>query len=174
MVADLIRDRTWIRLEPDVPTDRNVPPVYITLARTPSGRLACKGLIIGALTPGHELASGEITSRILRHVKLPELLAAVSKVQQWGDEASAAIDDFPEAPQRVRSQSLDPALFETVARAYKLALERWPNAPIKNLALAWHQSEPTLRRWIQRARERGLLGASIPGRAGEQLPNERN
>jgi hypothetical protein len=31
--------------------------------------------------------------------------------------------------------------------------------------------EPTARRWVQRARDMGLLGASRPGKAGEKPMN---
>jgi len=39
---------------------------------------------------------------------------------------------------------------------------------MKALAEQLHYSDATVRRWVQRARDKGLLGPSIPGKAGEE------
>jgi hypothetical protein len=54
-----------------------------------------------------------------------------------------------------------------LSQAYRAALVHAPQAPIKALAGQLYRSEATVRRWVQRARDMGLLGSSTPGRAGE-------
>ena len=60
-----------------------------------------------------------------------------------------------------------------VAAAYRQALQQAPGAPTKWIAERYHVSVPTARRWIQRARDKGYLGASTPGKAGEQPVKKR-
>ena len=54
-----------------------------------------------------------------------------------------------------------------VAARYRAAIQRG-EAPTKAVADELYASRPTAARWIARARERGFLGASLPGRAGER------
>jgi len=81
--------------------------------------------------------------------------------------------DLPPAGPRIRGQALPPAHFEMVAAEYRLALESRPQAPMQQLIRrledwkGYPVPEPTARRWVQRARDMGLLGPSRPGVAGE-------
>ncbi|WP_345377385.1 hypothetical protein [Frondihabitans cladoniiphilus] len=163
----VVRSRTWVRLEADIPADRNVPPVWVSLGKAPDGRFVCRGLVVGALTEGHELADVEISSRTLRQIRMPELIEAVMKVKDWDEEANRILNETPAAPPRVRMREYADDHFRSVADAYRDAVTRYPRAPTKNLAAAWHVSEPTMRRWIQTARHKNFLGDSTPGKAGE-------
>jgi len=53
-----------------------------------------------------------------------------------------------------------------VAARYRAALECGLPAT-QTVADEMHASRPTAARWVNRARERGILGPSLPGRAGE-------
>src|SRR5207245_2803072 len=59
------------------------------------------------------------------------------------------------------------AFFEELARLYRRALEEAPSTPVKWLALEVKTPESTVRRWLQRCRDMGLLGPSMPGKSGE-------
>jgi hypothetical protein len=63
--------------------------------------------------------------------------------------------------------------FERVAADYRAALVSAPHRLIQHLAERNQVPEPTLRRWVQRARDMGLLGQSTPGKAGEKPRKER-
>jgi hypothetical protein len=60
-----------------------------------------------------------------------------------------------------------PEHYERVAAAYRQALISHPRSPMRALAEQLHASDATVRRWVQRARDKGLLGPSVPGKAGE-------
>ena len=59
---------------------------------------------------------------------------------------------------------MTPALLAEVAAIYREHLNGTPSAEIARLL---NVSARTARLYVQRAREAGLLGGSIPGRAGE-------
>jgi lipocalin len=67
-----------------------------------------------------------------------------------------------------RRSSSQPFCAAALSNKYRAALEAEPRAPTKWLAERMYVSLPTARRWIQRARDLGYLGASIPGKAGER------
>jgi hypothetical protein len=82
----------------------------------------------------------------------------------------------PEAPpqsSRIRGQALGRDHFEWVAGEYRRALKEKPSAPMREMIrrltvkLKREIPEPTARRWVQRARDLGMLGPSAPGKAGE-------
>jgi hypothetical protein len=58
-----------------------------------------------------------------------------------------------------------------VAELYRAAFERG-DPPTQTIADTMHVARSTAARWVGLARKRGLLGASLPGRAGE-APLER-
>jgi hypothetical protein len=60
-----------------------------------------------------------------------------------------------------------PEHFAWVAREYRRVTRENAKAPVRQLAEEMKVSEPTVRRWVQRARDLGYLRPSIPGRAGE-------
>ena len=85
------------------------------------------------------------------------------------------VPDVPAKPY-VRGGPLPRSLFETVAAEYRKALTTAPAAPVAALCKSKELrklrggrpiTEPTARRWVQRCRDMGLLGKSVPGKAGE-------
>ena len=79
---------------------------------------------------------------------------------------------------------VDPGLpaahFERIADLYRIALKRQPRAPLKAMRelLAkdkggYVPSDSTIHGWIRQARQRGLLGQAIAGKAGEK-PKEKS
>lgn len=57
--------------------------------------------------------------------------------------------------------------FEHVAEVYREALQRNPRHPYSYVTTALQTTTPTARRWVQRARDMGLLGEARRGRPGE-------
>jgi hypothetical protein len=161
-------------------------PVAMSLGRAPDGRLICTGLLIANLDlpaiydPPADAPEWygsqrvEVTPRSLRKLPLAELLESVVALRDdprgraFFREIFRLADELPTLPRRRPGpRGYDRAHFEQVADAYRAALAHTPHAPIKALAQQLHYSEATVRRWLQRARDMGLLGASTPGRAGE-------
>jgi hypothetical protein len=171
--------------------DDNLPfPVLISLGRAPDGRLIATGLLIANLDipavydqdapDWFRSKPVEITTRSLRQLHMADLLNSVTALRD--DPQGKALfgrlfglaDDLPASFQRRRPgpKGLPREHFEEVAQAYRRALAEAPGAPVKTLAKQMNTSEATLRRWIQRARDMGLLGPSAPGKAGEQPTSE--
>jgi hypothetical protein len=169
--------------------DRLPYPVAMSVGRSPDGRLICTGLLCANLDipaiydppPGAPEWFGsqrvEVTARSLRELPLPALLGSIAALRDDPDPRGRAFfreifrlaDDLPALPRRRPGPKGHPrAHFEQVADAYRAALVLAPHAPVKALAPQLHVSEATVRRWVQRARDMGLLGDSTPGRAGER------
>ncbi len=74
---------------------------------------------------------------------------------------------YPDAADldRAPSRALSDAFLEDVARRY-LATGR---GYASKLAREYHVSERTVVSWVEKARRRGILGPTTPGRAGGQL-----
>jgi hypothetical protein len=154
--------------------------VYVRLGRTPDSRLVCTGVHIGDEDAGHE-----VTATDLRRVPLAAILGDAARYLA-GEGADSplhaavmrkiASDWFRQAAPFIGARTrpgpggLPPEHFERVAEAYRAALSAAPRRPIQYLAEKFNVPEPTLRRWVQRARDRGLLGPATPGKAGEQQP----
>jgi hypothetical protein len=51
---------------------------------------------------------------------------------------------------------------------YRAAVENG-DPPTQTIADVMHASRPTAARWVAKARERGMLGESLPGKAGEKV-----
>jgi len=172
--------------------DRLPFPVAVSLGRAPDGRLIITGMLIANLEIGADYDPGpdapewyrskpvEITTRSLRKVHVADLLNSVTALRD--DPEGRALfrrlfglaDDLPASFQRRRPgpKGLPREHFEEVAQAYRRALAEAPSAPVRALAKQLNASEATVRRWIQRARDMGLLGPSTPGKAGEQPTDE--
>jgi hypothetical protein len=90
-------------------------------------------------------------------------------VQHMLDSAGAALDEPYDRP-RVRPgpKGYPDEWFKTVAGAYRRALVEHPRGTFAALARELHASEATVRRWVQRAQDKGYLGASTPGKAGRK------
>jgi hypothetical protein len=184
-------EHNWIAFH----DDRLPFPIAISVGRSPDGRLVCTGLLIANLDfpaiydppPDAPEWYGskrvEVTARSLRQLPLAALLGSIEalrddpKARAFYREVFRLADDLPERPRRRPGRKgHDQAHFEHVAEAYRAALARAPQAPVKLLAEQLHASEATVRRWVHRARDMGLLGPSTPGRAGEgpALVDQRN
>lgn len=182
-IAGFANSRQWVVLE-----GGSLPyPVTLSAGIGDDGRLRCTGVILGAFTA----EPAEITSASLRDVRISELLQEVSRTgdlleslieftgpgegRSFLDRLSPGlISDLPPRPPQVRG-ALPRSHFEAVAKEYRRALvknERAPMAEMRGRLSEWLERdvpEPTARRWVQRARDMGLLGASRPGKAGEKL-----
>jgi hypothetical protein len=65
-----------------------------------------------------------------------------------------------------RGQPVPDERLQRVAGLYREALDRG-DPPTQTVADVMHASRPTAARWVAAARDRGLLGAAVRGRAGE-------
>jgi hypothetical protein len=182
-IAAFANSRQWVVLE-----GGSLPyPVTLSVGVGDDGRLRCTGVILGAFTA----EPAEITSASLREVRISELLQEIARtgdlleslIEYTGPRAGrpfldrlspGLIPDLPPRPPRVRG-ALPRSHFETVAAEYRRALvknERAPMAEVRRCLANWLEREeipePTVRRWVQRARDMGLLGSTTPGKAGDR------
>ena len=171
-VTKAVESRDWFWFS-GASADAESLPVFLSAGRAPDGRLVCHGLIIGDLA-NTGVVPREVTARAMRKIRIPELLREISN-GEWRSRnpgnailASDLLDEAPALAPRVRQQEYDDQHFRDVADWYRRAVAEIPRSPTKWLAEQLHVSEPTARRWVQRARDRGHLGPSTPGRAGEQ------
>jgi hypothetical protein len=171
----LIDRSFWVCLDDEArdPNDRSeAMPVFLKLARDHRGRLVCQALIIGDITPWSKRYR-EINAARLRDIRIPELISLAVWTSTIPDEFGAEISEILSS---VPALSLSPRgprgypddHFRAVAELYRKALIEAPRAPTKWIAEQFVVSMPTARRWVQRARDKGYLGASTPGRAGEE------
>ncbi len=138
------------------------------------GRLVCTGLVLGASD------GAEVTSRSLRNLPLSQLLSRLAKWPEVRGETGVFGAGFKRyVPKLSRGpKGLPDSHFERIAAIYKTALQQEPSRPIRYMrkVLRPHGGWPhdsTIHKWIQQCRELGLLGASIPGKAGEK-PKEKS
>jgi hypothetical protein len=166
-------NRWWtVVARPGLPFD-----VRLRVGKAPDGRLVCTGLKVNSGGQGEDdTPETEITVRSLREIRLPEILKTL--VEGWFENptfAEAAGIHVPGVAERDRKTQAQPgrpgydrAHFEHVAALYREALLRAPDNPYDYMMKAEYKSLPTIRRWVQRARDMGLLGKAIPGKAGEK------
>jgi len=144
--------------------------VLIRLGTTEDGRLVCTGLLVG----GWEKA--EVSSTALRHIPIAALVTWVKSASQSDDPLMAGI--FGSAVELAHTGAQRPRVrpgprghprshFEEVAAAYRAAIGRGVRSPVAALKRELNASEPTVRRWLQRCRDMGLLEPAPPGKAGE-------
>ncbi len=183
---DGLRGSWWVEF-----TEGDLPQrVLLRLATSPEGTIICTGLIVGAFPPEEEISARDLRSIRLGEIlsNLGNLLEAHKEFKRKGELKNLAefrrvtIGDMLEASVDyiVRPTTLRPGPkgqprehFEDVAKAYRAALISDPRRPVKRLAEQYHASGATVRRWIQRARDMGLLGESVPGKAGEVKPRRK-
>jgi hypothetical protein len=175
-------EHNWIGFD----DDRLPFPVAMSVGRSPDGRLICTALYIGNLDLGADYDPPpdapewygservEVTARGLRGLPLATLLGSIEALRDdprgraFFREIFRLADNLDAPPRRRPGPKGHPrSHFEDVAKRYRAVLAYAPHAPIKTLAPQLHASEATVRRWVQRARDMGLLGPSTPGRAGE-------
>ncbi|MDQ2960405.1 MAG: hypothetical protein M3R48_05065 [Candidatus Dormibacteraeota bacterium] len=121
--------------------------VLVCLGSAENGRLICTGLLVDPTK------NVEITSRLLRDVRLGEILA-------WAAEAPLPLGRVrTPALRRVRPgrHGYPLAHYKRVAAAYKQALLTHPKTPIRRLITELSASEATVHRWLSRCIELGLL-----------------
>src|ERR1041385_8185096 len=146
-------------------------PVLIRLGQAADGRLGCIGLELG------DERGAEISARALRRLPLGHFLASLAS---WLREAPDDLPYFAAMKEAMTAAPFSGSVphpgpkghprthFERVAARYRQLLVAAPRRPVKALADELYASEPTVRRWLQRARDMGLLGASQQGKAGEK------
>lgn len=144
--------------------------VTIRLAKTSDGRMACAAVVFDG-------DGDELTARQLRNMPLGEIVAQAAGQRTEGKAGEIIRWMAKQGAGHVIRTRPGPGgypaeHYEQVARLYRTALEVTPQAPMRWLREQMPASEATWRRWLKGARDRGLLGASTPGKAGERPPDE--
>lgn len=168
-LAAWVSQRDWVCVEaagePTYPY-----PIWMNLRKGDDGRYACVALIAGSLRPMYRGDASEVTSRSLRDIPVADLIGSAIASGDLPDSFGAAVRSVLEraaglevprrrpGPKGLTSQEL-----EFIASAYEAALEASPRAPMQWLIdrlRAQGYSESTVRRHVQRARERrvGFFG----------------
>lgn len=180
--GDLAQSGNWVGFE----GGELEQPVLIRLDRADDGRLICTGLVIGAHwgSSRRSRTNVELTSRSLRGVRVAELVSQVQAGLKRGEWDAIArmiygtIGDLAEPVKGLRRTRPGPqghprTHFQAVAATYRQVIAEGHRAPFRELTARLHVSEATARRWVQRARDMGLLGPSQPGKAGEAPRRKR-
>ncbi|HEV7450108.1 MAG TPA: hypothetical protein VGO16_01695 [Pseudonocardiaceae bacterium] len=131
-----------------------------------AGKPQCRRVEIVAADGGREVRPSDVHSVHLEHV-LELIYSRVSAVhtgeQRWALGGEGVLDAVRSA-RKGRPRTMTPALLSEVATIYREHVNGTPSAEV---ARRFSVSDRTARLYVQRAREAGLLGSSIPGRAGE-------
>lgn len=170
--------------DPDAP-----PVVALKLANSADGRKICTAMIVGfnegypIVVRGHggfNAPPAEVTSRALRQIPVAELIGRAVNSEKAPPHHAAVrelvLGRLPstESPKRAPGPKGHPdEHFEMVAAMYREALKAAPRRPMIWLADRLNADRTTVARWVQRARDKGFLGESQPGKAGETR-SERN
>lgn len=125
------------------------------------GRLVCTGIHA-------EVSEREVHARDLRRIPLGEILSEIGESRDVFVAVAGSVDLEQRIRTRPGPRGHTDDYYKTIAEDYRRVLKTAPRAPIKRLAKERHLSESTTRRHIQRARDKGFLESSIPGRAGEK------
>jgi hypothetical protein len=144
-------------------------------------RPCCRRLEVRAL------GGAEITGDTLRRIPVGRILGEALTLAAWRVERpGVAVNPIPAAAERLafyeehassarrprRGSPVTEEHLAQVAALYRAALDRG-DAPTQAVAETMHAARSTAARWVGMARSRGLLGASIPGRAGEAAPEKK-
>jgi hypothetical protein len=97
----------------------------------------------------------------------------VVRVKDRPGAGAGLFSAYREATGKPRKQRVTTSRLREVAEVYRVASTTKRGRPKQAVAEAFHVSSSTASRWIRTARERGLLGEAIPGRAGEREPNRK-
>jgi hypothetical protein len=163
--------RVAVTSGPDYPFELDV-----RIGRLPDGRFACTGLRIN----NRGDCETEVTARTLREIRLPDIVKSAVHAAHAEDPAfSRYLLGYELPPVAARSRprlrpgppGYDNAFFQDVADLYKESMREDPAHPYKHFRAQWGGAPPSLstaRRWVQRARDKGLLRDAIPGKAGER------
>lgn len=164
--------RLWFTAASGEEQDAEGPmPVFLNLQRNAAGKVICSGLIIGDLPRWAPVEPREVNAARLRSIHLPALIRRAVLFVDAPDDLGRALRDLLQDIRPTGTgpgpRGYDDEHFRKVAATYRAALAAAPRAPTKWLAEREKVSLATARRWVQRARDRGFLGASEPGKAGE-------
>lgn len=107
----------------------------------------------------HSVHVDQVLERVYRGVGM-ELDASGRRGRLGTPAVLAAV----RSSRKGRPRTMTPALLAEVAAIYREHVDEKPSAEI---ARRFSVSPRTARLYVQRAREAGLLGGSIPGQAGE-------
>jgi hypothetical protein len=125
-----------------------------------------------------EIRGDEISGETVRSIALSRLLRLGMTTALWRvtskPDGSVVIEPAGDEERRRFYQSRQPRrgspvtdeTLREVARHYRQAAEHG-EPPSLGVAAAMNVSRSTAARWVKRARERGLLGPALRGRAGE-------
>ena len=167
---DVLSADHWLRVEYSDDLGRR-RVAFMRFGRTTEteGRTVCTGLLLGG-----EL-SIEVTARDLRRIPVAALLSIArldpAASAWWVGQNLASSDGVSVNVNRPGPKGHPRDHFEAVAIAYRQALGL--PAPVKQLAKQFltpegrPTPEATVRRWLQRCRDMGLLRPARPGKAGE-------
>jgi hypothetical protein len=173
----------WITISGDgLPQD-----LMLRLGKAPDGRFVVTGLILGAFT------KGAIEARHLREIRLPELIEKVAEVAASTREPNPFPEDppsvnafyravfgsalnVPAAPRAAKPLRRGPKgygrdHFKKVRDEYQRQLALNPTRPVKATAEKMNASVATAGRWIQRARDMGLIESRTKGRTDHHAKN---
>lgn len=172
-----VSERSWAVFAPQE-ADSSRPAVAMTFATSSDGRVVCTGLIVGLNEAhpavGRTYSPAEVTSRALRNIPVAEMIGqavanpgAPAHHKVYRDAAMARAPEIPRVRRSPGPKGHPDEHFRMVADLYRLALRDHPKAPIRWLTGELAADRSTVTRWVQRARDKGYLGAAVPGRAGE-------
>jgi hypothetical protein len=178
-LVEQVRQRDWAVFEGSHLDPEQPPPVALAMAKSSDGRMICTGLIVG-LNEAYPLGNGEwgkpieVTSRALRRIPVAELIGRAVTQDPISDHHAPlrrkVLSRSPESMSVRRApgpKGHPDEHFRWVADQYRKALEANPRAPMAWLDERIDVDRSTITRWVQRARDKGFLGKSTPGRAGE-------
>ncbi len=131
--------------------------LFVCFGTSAEGRHVVTGLM---LTPG---TNTEITARALRSIPVGQLAVRAAMLQV--PRVKTEVYEPPRG--RPGPKGWPSEHFANVATEYRHALSKHPARPVQALRRQLHVSESTAHRWLQRCRDMGLLGPSVPGKAGE-------
>lgn len=165
-------------MDPNDPTRRILPyGMRIRVTVDADRRLVCTGVRLGGYALGDSPDSGtevEVTAASLREIRLTEILEQLREwtgLPDWmlaGLGISAAIGTrAPEPMDRrpVGRRGHPDSFYQEVAGLYRAA---GAVKPVKRIAEHYVVAPATAKGYVRRARERGFLGGSILGKAGER------
>jgi hypothetical protein len=170
ILRPLVGDRKhWLLVQ--VGPDEPPRSVLLRFGRAADGRIVVTGMVIAA-------EEREISARSLRQIPLAHILSFARSEQPrllrwWLEQGLATRSERVLRAGQPGPKGHPRAFFEQIAGHYRRALEEAPTTPVKWLAqqVRTPEGEPTpestVRRWLQRSRDMGLLGPSMPGKSGE-------
>jgi hypothetical protein len=147
-------------------TTRDGVRVELTIEVDDHGVPQCTGLELRR-QPGGEPITGEA----LRNVPVARLMREAITQAASSERVPKVMTDSASvgatARIRARGVSLSDEHLREVAERYRAALDRGIRSPTQTVANELNAPRSTVARWVATARERGLLGPAMRGRAGE-------